>query len=51
LPEVGDEWVSTQSIGELRLEVLELDGRRIAKLRVERRPPASDQDHSVADAA
>jgi hypothetical protein len=31
--------------------VLELDSRRIAKLRVERRLPASEQDRDIPDAA
>jgi CBS domain containing-hemolysin-like protein len=51
LPEVGDEWAFAHARCELRLEVLELDSRRIAKLRVERRPPPSEQDRGVPDAA
>lgn len=51
LPEVGDELAFSQTGGELRLEVLELDGRRIAKVRVERRSSASDEDQRAADAA
>jgi CBS domain containing-hemolysin-like protein len=51
LPEVGDELAFSQTGGELKLEVLELDGRRIAKVRVERRSSASGDDRPAADAA
>ncbi|HUG57304.1 MAG TPA: TerC family protein [Candidimonas sp.] len=46
LPEVGDEVTLTQAHNEFRFRILQLEGRRIAKLSVERYPVFGNQDNN-----
>ncbi len=51
LPEVGDELDIDQPHARLHLQILELEGRRIAKVLVERRPANNEESKASADAA
>lgn len=52
VPEVGDDITLTRTHSEFRFQVLQLEGRRIAKLKVERHPISSNQDNNrTANAA
>src|SRR5690606_10284158 len=51
LPEVGDKLKFSQGSNEFRFKVLELEGRRIAKVQVRRRPVNEASPAGAADAA
>src|SRR5690606_39121092 len=48
VPEVGDDITLVRTHGEFRFQVLQLEGRRIAKLKVARHPISSSQDNNRA---